>query len=357
MKIAIDISITDKTKTGTSIYVLELIKALKKDLPQNIELIYLRGPKSIKHKNIITQILNVLIQVYWLNIKIPLKVYSQKIDLVHFPANIVPFFRFCKTVVTIHDANFMREPETYNKLWSKYGLIQYINSSKIANRVITISEFSKKDIVKYFHAKEDNISVIYHGCRSLPINNDVYENNFGKYVLFVGGAFPSKNLPRLIGAFSKTSELNLVITGGEGSDIDNVKNLASQLNMKRKRVFILGFVSDQVLDQLYRNAHMFIFPSLTEGFGFPPLEAMRYGIPVTSSNSGSLPEILGKAAYFFNPLHEDEISESINIVSGDDKLRKKLIEEGYERVKKYSWKNCAKLHLNEYIKVFNNDFK
>ena len=148
------------------------------------------------------------------------------------------------------------------------------------------------------------------------------------YILYVGNDYPHKNLKRLNLAFKKVVE--------DGLDY--------------QLILITEFVSEQELDNLYRNASLFVFPSLSEGFGLPPLEAMARGVPVVSSSATSLPEILGDAAIYFNPLDIDDMAEKIKKALLDEGLRNNLIEKGFEQIKKYSWQKMAEETLKIYSK-------
>jgi len=148
------------------------------------------------------------------------------------------------------------------------------------------------------------------------------------YILYVGNDYPHKNLKRLNLAFKKVVE--------DGLDY--------------KLTLITEFVSEQELDNLYRNASLFVFPSLSEGFGLPPLEAMARGVPVVSSNATCLPEILGDAAIYFNPLDIDDMAEKIKKALLDEGLRNNLIEKGFEQIKKYFWQKMAEETLKIYSK-------
>lgn len=147
------------------------------------------------------------------------------------------------------------------------------------------------------------------------------------YILYVGNDYPHKNLRRLKSVFEKIK--------AEGLDYD--------------LVLITDFISEQELDNLYKNASLFVFPSLYEGFGLPPLEAMKRGLPVASSNVASLPEILGDAALYFNPLDIDDMANKIKKALIDRELRERLIREGFERIKKYDWQKMARETLEVYL--------
>lgn len=146
------------------------------------------------------------------------------------------------------------------------------------------------------------------------------------YILYIGNDYPHKNLGRLKSAFEK------IKADGIGCEL----------------VLITEFISEEELDNLYKNASLFVFPSLCEGFGLPPLEAMKRGVPVVSSNAACLPEILGNAVLYFNPLDIDDMADKIKKVLADEDLRKDLIQKGFEQIKKYNWQKTARETLEIY---------
>lgn len=175
------------------------------------------------------------------------------------------------------------------------------------------------------------------------------------YILYVGNAYPHKNLKRLIYAFKlvleEKSDLSLVLVGKIDVFYKQLIDLCDKLGIKNNVVFT-GYVSDKELSYIYSNGLIYVFPSLEEGFGLPGLEAMHKNLPVISSNKGPLPEIYGKAAIYFDPSNIKEISLSIlNLINNSD-LRQKLIKLGQKQVKKYSWQKCAQQTLSVYEQVY-----
>ena len=171
------------------------------------------------------------------------------------------------------------------------------------------------------------------------------------YLLYVGNAFPHKNIERLIKAFkivlSKKPSLRLVLVGKIDNFYKNFQILWKDLKID-KNVIFTGRVSDKELDWLYQNGFIYVFPSLIEGFGLPGLEAMKYGLVVVSSDSSCLPEIYGDAVLYFNPQNTEEIIKAILELSNNKNLRDKLIKKGYKRIKKFSWQKCAQETLEIY---------
>jgi glycosyltransferase involved in cell wall biosynthesis len=232
---------------------------------------------------------------------------------------------------------------------------------KKASRIIAVSEYTKKEIVNYFKIDPSKIEVTYEACSdfkrtSAKIDQKAFFQKIGirlRYLLYVGNAYPHKNLELLLRAFKdlilEKSDLQLVLVGKMDYFFERLKNLANTLKLEEKVIFP-GYVSDEELKALYQNAKLYVFPSKIEGFGLPPLEAMAQGLPVVSSSSSSLPEILGKAAYYFNPDKKEEISMAIKKVLADDKLREEMKKSGYDQVKKYNWEKLA----HQTLKIYNS---
>ncbi len=174
------------------------------------------------------------------------------------------------------------------------------------------------------------------------------------YLLYVGNAFPHKNLKRLIRAFkvvlcSKPS-LKLALVGKIDDFYKSLQDLCQELKIEKNVIFV-GRISDEDLKWLYQNALIYVFPSFLEGFGLPGLEAMENGLPVVSSDSSCLPEIYGDAALYFNPQNTEEMVKAILELSNNKELRDRLIKGGYKRIKKFSWRKCAQETLEIYKSI------
>jgi glycosyltransferase involved in cell wall biosynthesis len=175
------------------------------------------------------------------------------------------------------------------------------------------------------------------------------------YLLYVGNAFPHKNLQFLIKSFLKISKLKpkwqLVLVGEIDGFYRSLQEMTQELGLENKIIF-LGKVSDQELKNLYQNALMYVFPSLCEGFGLPGLEAMQNNLPVISSDASSLPEIYGNAALYFNSRNSEELVKAVLELGQNKKLRKEMIKKGRQRIKKFSWQKCAQKTLDIYESIF-----
>ncbi|MDP2860213.1 MAG: glycosyltransferase family 1 protein, partial [bacterium] len=284
-----------------------------------------------------------------------------------------PLFYFKKYAITVHDLikHYSRGPETTTHLagfyWLKYA--GYLMASwwltRLAKKIICPSEYVKKEIEQTYPFAKGKTAVTYEAASktflkpkkdfSLPAAKLLKEKNLEKpFAIYVGNAYPHKNLERLVEAVKlinqKGFSLQLAIVCGRGAFYERLGNLIEKKEMAAK-VKMLGFVGDEDLLMLYHEAAVYTFPSLMEGFGIPPLDAMACGLPVVSSNASCLPEIYGEAAYYFNPESVGEMTEAITRVLTDESLRKQLIKNGYERIKLYSWRKMAKETLSVYKKA------
>jgi len=288
-------------------------------------------------------------------ISVPIDLWRARVDLFHAPHYVVSPLTMCPFVVTIHDCIHLRFPEYLpNRAAYYYARTVMSSSARRARRVLTVSRASKQDILHFLKIPAEKIEVIYNALderlAAAPSAEDVarVEQRFQltePFVLYAGNIKPHKNLGRLIEAFSLlrqrgAGETKLLIIGDEVSKYQNLRRLVHRYQL-HQYVRFLGFVPDETLAVLYRLASVFVFPSLYEGFGLPPLEAMAAGTPVITSNVSSLPEVVGDAALLINPLDPSAIAGAMARVLEDRALRADLIRRGFERVKSFSWQEAA----------------
>lgn len=314
----------------------------------------------------------VMLNVRWYTLKeqliFPFYIWRQKLDLMHFPHFNVPFFVPSKFVVTIHDLILTKfktvrattlNPFVYNLKNFFYRLI-IKRALKKSKKIITVSNFTKNDIIEQFKVKEEKIVVTYEGVANLSKGRDSlfvakldegevlgYYNIDSPFLLYVGNAYPHKNLDFLIENFfqlyQQNNNLRLVLVGREDYFYKRLKDLSKKLspNSSKDIIIFAGYVPDDKLEILYQNALLYVFPSLYEGFGLPPLEAMARSCPVLSSNTSSMPEILGEAALYFDPRDKVDFINKAQQLIENQELRNKMIALGLAQVKKYSWWECA----------------
>jgi glycosyltransferase involved in cell wall biosynthesis len=293
--------------------------------------------------------------------ELPRLLRRYKIDLLHSPHFLLPLVRPCPAVATIHDVIYLACPQD---LPSRAGRLYYkvmMNAcARMATRLITDSDFSKKEIVRYLHADPAKIEVIYPSVDVKfqriddPVRLSAVRARYGidrDFILCVGIYKQRKNHAGLLRAFEKAirhgCNAQLVIAGPMGEGESLLRRLAGELGIAERVVFA-GFVDDSSLCALYSAASTCICPSLYEGFGFTVLEAMACGTPVACSSATSLPEVAGKAALYFDPNNVEEMTEQISRLLADASLRANLIELGYQNLQRFSWADTATRTLAVY---------
>lgn len=295
-------------------------------------------------------------------IKFLIKLNRENLDIVHFPHFNVPILYLKPFTVTIHDLTLSLFPgQKMTKWYHRLGYHLTIkNAVKKAKKIIAISKHTKKDLQKLLKISTGKIKVIYNGIspdfRPVSAKRHAYVT-LKKYkittpfLLYAGVWRSHKNLPRLIKAFhilrtkyklNEGSAIKLVITGKPDPHYPEVQKTIQKLHLKN-HIITPGLVSERELIHLYNAAAIFVFPSLYEGFGLPPLEAMSCGTPVAAANISSIPEICGKEnAVFFDPYNENDIAEKINLLYKDADLQAKLIKNGLRHVAKFSLDKTAR---------------
>lgn len=274
----------------------------------------------------------------------------------HEPHYVLPPLTRCRSVVTIHDCIHLRFPQYLpNRAALAYARTQMSSAARRSDRILTVSEASKRDILTYFDVKPEKVTVIANAIDehfSTPPGEDEVrrvEERYqlqGTFALYVGNVKPHKNVERLIDAIhlarrAGRDDLRLVVIGDELSSYAAPRRAVHRHNL-HKYVRFLGYLPDQTLAVVYRLASVFVFPSLYEGFGLPPLEAMACGTPVVTSNVSSLPEVVGDAALLVDPTDPKAIADAITRVLDDEALRTTLRERGLARARQFSWERSVR---------------
>lgn len=284
-------------------------------------------------------------------IKLPLVI--PKCDLFWSPHYNIPLLpiRAKKRVVTLHDVNHLALARNLDFVEKQYASFVINKAVKKSEKVITISEFSKGEIIKHTEVDPSKVEVIYLGASELPPAEGPFFPIPEKFVLFVGNVKPHKNLKGLAQAMKGIEGYSLVVVGKKEGFIhgENYREFSSQ-------VIFLNQVSDAHLAYLYQKAALLAFPSFYEGFGLPPLEAMRYGTPVVVSHAASLPEICGDAVCYVDPYDPADIRRGILKVLIDTGYQKELIAQGEKRYRLYDWSRTIEEHavLFDKMLVFNS---
>jgi glycosyltransferase involved in cell wall biosynthesis len=287
---------------------------------------------------------------------LPWAIKREGIRLFHAPHYVLPALVPCRSVVTIHDCIHLMFPQYLpNRLALSYARASMSLASKRATRVLTVSESSKRDLLRFMNLPADKIDVIYNAYDERfgvePREEDVVRvaeryQLHDEFVLYAGNVKPHKNLTRLIEAFHIVrnrglDQLKLVLIGDEISKYASLRRAVHQHQL-HKYVRFLGFVPEETLAVMYRLAGVFVFPSLYEGFGLPPLEAMASGTPVVTSNVSSLPEVAGDAALLVDPYDPNAIAGGMYEVLTDQAVRRRLKEMGPVRARQFSWEASAR---------------
>jgi len=380
-KIGIDARFFGPKQKGLGRYVQKLVENLEKTDLNNPYIIFLRKDNFLDYHPKNNNFKKVLADYRWYGFKeqifFPFKIKKHQIDLMHFPHFNVPIFYFKPFIITIHDLILKRFPTHRASTlipayyWFKNLIYQFVIFSAIkrAKKIIAVSNYTKNDILKYFQVNLNKIKVIYEGApeyKGCTRQGTAFDAK--QYLLYVGNAYPHKNLERLILAFNKLVEdrsakgavsasgmglasgkknLYLILVG----EIDYFYKKIQDKFSNSKQIIFTDFVSDKELTSLYKNASLYVFPSLYEGFGLPPLEAMSYGIPVVCSEASCLPEILEDSAVYFNPEDINDMVEKVKYVLDNEQIQKKLIFNGFDQIKKYKWNKMALETLKVYKSV------
>lgn len=258
-------------------------------------------------------------------------------------------------VITIHDASIFAYPEAYSpgfRAWYKFALPLL---GKTAAKIVTDSHFSESELIKYCGLPPGKIAVVPlgvdHMSRLQPDYDVFQKHRLGEkpYILAVSSLSPHKNFMRLVQAFDllRNEDVDIVVAGGANSKVFS----NSRFSSNQANVHYLGYVSDGELKALYERAHCFVYPSLYEGFGLPPLEAMACGCPVIVSNAASLNEVCGAAALYCDPKSHEDIADKIGLLLTDKALREKLCETGRLRATRFLWTDTARAIWEETIRM------
>ena len=300
----------------------------------------------------------------------PTNLNKEDVDLYHVPQNGMGLSKntSCKKIITVHDLIPYTMPETVGKGYLKKFLRNMPQLVYDADAIITVSEYSKKDILRFFPMDEKKIFVTHLAAdgKYKPLDkykcNNVLKNHYNidtPFILYIGGFSPRKNIKSLLISFSKIyknldKDYKLVIVGANKKGTQILMDIAKDLNIDSKIIFT-GFVPEDHLPILYNSCETFVYPSLYEGFGLPPLEAMCCGTPVITSNVTSIPEVVGNGGLLINPNNIDELSTSLEKTLVDTLFRKNLKKKALERASIYSWENTAKNTLKVYNSILSNN--
>ena len=351
--------------SGIGVYITELLKLFS----GRFKLILLGDPEQLRTYEHTAQIIPFLAPIYSLKEHYQLFRLVPQCDIFWSPHYNVPVLpvKAKHKVVTIHDVYHLAFGQDLGAVKRIYARLMIGRAIAFGEKVITVSNFSKNELIRYTNCPGEKIKVIYNGVvqktglQSFGALQSKY-NLPAKYILFVGNVKPHKNLAVLLKAYLLLDEpikndyhivvagkLDGFITGDETS-----LKLVSHDPLLKEKVTFTGYVDDEDMAGLYHYASLFVFPSLYEGFGIPPLEAMLNACPVIASEAASIPEICGDAALYFRPDDPVKLKEQILLVINDNELREKLTGKGQERANQFSWLKAADKHISLFKNIITN---
>ncbi len=361
MRIAIDARmINPGSMHGIARYVFQLLQCLM-SIGSNHKFYIIVNPKSPldqiewpAHMELVT------VKGTWFSLRqqweLPRLLRSIKADLFHAPSFMAPLVCPCPLVMTIHDLNHMVLPQFYTPFHQFYYQIVVRSCIRNSEYILTVSQFSKDEIVRNLSIDEEKIFVTYNGVSEnyrpvedkeyLKYVRDIYELP-EKFVLCVSNNKPHKNVHQLVRAYCFSNvEIPLVLA----CEVDsNIIRIAENYG-KKHLLYFSKFIHEEHLPSVYSMTELFVYPSTYEGFGLPPLEALSCGAPVVVARSSSLPEVVGSAAIFANPFDYQDIAKALEVGVSDTELRNKLKATGVVHARKFSWQSMAEETLGIYQK-------
>jgi glycosyltransferase involved in cell wall biosynthesis len=379
MHIGIDAHAIGAQQGGNETYIRGLIRALAEVDSRNRYTIFLAEPAAAEEwrDGFVRQYSNFEVRLLAKPtplVRVPLALAFElrrrpaleRIDVLHVQYTAPPFCP-APVVATIHDLAFEHMPETFTRRGSMQLKLTVRRTAQRAARIATVSEYSRQDLLRTYRLSPEKVAVTYNGIESHFTPHSVSSNEadeirrrFGisrDFLLAVGSLQPRKNLVRLIRAYAKLRAEHsgfapqLVIVGRKLWLADGIF-----AEVRRQRwaedVILTGYAADADLASLYRAATAFVYPSLFEGFGLPPVEAMACGTPVVTSNVSSLPEIVGNAALLIDPGDEEALAAALLRIVNDQPLRAKLREQGIVQAGKFTWRAAAEKTLQLYRESF-----
>jgi glycosyltransferase involved in cell wall biosynthesis len=375
LRIGIDYTAAVRQGAGIGRYTRELVRALAKlDRSHDYVLFAAAGGQRLvdtgwppNFQTHAVPLSDRALAILWHRLRLPLwvELATGPLDIFHSPDFVLPPVRRARTMLTVHDLSFIRYPECADANLRAYLNKVVPRSVQRADFVLADSQNTKNDLVELLGVEFEKIEVVYPGVedRFRPIEDqpllEEVRTRYSlppRFVLGLGTLQPRKNFTGLIEAFADLRfaicDLRLVIAGGKGWLYEEIFATVERLGLEEKVVFP-GFVADEHLPALYNLADLFVFPSLYEGFGLPPLEAMACGTPVITSDASSLPEVVGEAELMMEATDVEALTEAMKRVLEDNALREGMIAKGMKQAKKFTWEQAAAKLLSLYEAISN----
>lgn len=336
MRVIVDTAVLRRPHTGTARWVSGLLSALGE--VSTLEVEPAGGPRRVGNGWLFRPA-NLALTRWWYEFGIGRAARKFGADVLLMPTGYAARSGPIPQIVAILDVNYLTQPETYEPLFIKYATWAMGRAARDADRLVTISAFSRSEISRHLAVDPERIQVVYPGLHP-PRNGTFPRPHEGPYALYVGATDANKNLGLLLDAWSDSSPagLPLVVVGQPGRDHAALERRSGRMG---GRVLLRGRVDDHELEAWYRGASVFMFPSRAEGFGYPPLEAMQRSVPVVASDCGSLPEVLGDAALYHGPDDAPMVRQLVEKLTGDTALRQRQVDLGLAQAARYRWDVAA----------------
>jgi alpha-1,3-rhamnosyl/mannosyltransferase len=348
MKIGID---ARNDGSGVGRYTFSLVRELAKLDGENEYTLFLNAKRYASYEAPGANFRPVEADIPWFSVReqlvLPRLIERERLDLVHFPHLTVPLLATMPFVVTVHDLNYLDADATARRAVLRAGFRVELLKAKRARRLIAVSEHTRCEVARRLRLDPARVAVTYEAADAPAVEPDPATlRRYGidaPFFLYVGAAYPYKNLARLIEAFARVDgAYRLVLAGAQEEFGAALRAHASG------RVVFTGPVSEPELAGLYAGAFAYVFVSLSEGFGLPGLEAMAAGVPVVAARAGSLPEVYSDAAHYCDPYDVRSITAALREIAGDGELRRRLVEGGRRRSAEFSWARTAEQTLAVY---------
>jgi glycosyltransferase involved in cell wall biosynthesis len=366
LRIGIDIHSVGSHKGGNETYYRELVKGLVKIRSGHSFFLYYTSPAIAQHINaddhFTLEALSPAHRMLRIPFTIPRRTRMDQLDLFHAQFIVPPFLK-CKTVTTIPDIAYEHYPHFFPTHQSAWLKVLVRESAKRADHIITVSNYSKTDLIRTYGIREEKITVTYEGAGAefVPLDRErakeALARNYGingEFILYVGRLQARKNLMRLVNAYARIRKAGfvqkLVLAGPQDSLFQPVLSRVRELNLEND-ILMPGYIPSADVPSFYNAAEIFAYPSIYEGFGLPVMEAMACGTAVVTSRGSSLEEVAGDAAVLVNPLDELSIAQALKQVLAQPDLRKQLGEAGLRRSRLFSFENAARQTVGVYEQV------
>jgi glycosyltransferase involved in cell wall biosynthesis len=341
-RVAVDMSILRHPAAGTSRYATEVLAALPDALGPSFELVVARAYPRARWHSPVRRPVNLAADLAWMTVGSLATAAMRKVDVWYSPSNILPIGLPRPEVVTIHDVNLLDPDAGYDRAYVRFAAPHFARSARAARTIVTHSHHAGGTIAAAFGVDPAKILVAYPGIDHIQVRADMgWPPPDHPYALWVGRTEPHKNVPLLIEAWGHhpLDGLHLIIAGPEGRAEPRIREMIER-SPARDRVHRLGAVGEDHLSRLYAQASCFLFPSLAEGFGLPPLEAMRLGVPTAVAAASCLPEVTGGAALLFDPHDPASVVDVVQRLAMPSVIER-AASTGPEVARRYTWASTA----------------